>query len=354
MNDSKAYPVILHIIPTLARGGAETLLSNTIPLLKSFHHVVVVFEKVQKEVECNGEVIYLNLSIPRSWVRGILKLRKLIREIKPEIINAHLYWSVILIRFCNTKRIKTFEWYHSDMYNEENTEQFNKQRLWLDKLTQKKSNFKVFVSSYLKDSYSKKIPSKSKKYMIHNFVHSDFFEIQRKPKIDDQIKLLVVGNLRKQKNHEVVLRALSTIPDAKFSTTIVGDGPLRFSLEKLSRELKLKDIQFVGVQENIHSFLSEADIFIMPSLFEGFGISLVEAMAAGLPCIVSDIPVFREVAEDNVMYFNPLNPIELANNLVVLEKTELREKFGQLGFNKALKFNAAKYKVGIQNLFDLQ
>src|SRR5690606_8410612 len=135
-----------------------------------------------------------------------------------------------------------------------------------------------------------------------------YFDVPHSSNSEVYLRILLVGNLRAQKNHQVLLEALSLMAPLKTKTTIIGDGPMMKEIKRLIKSLELKNIELLGSQDNIVPHLARSELFIMPSLFEGFGISLIEAMAAGLPCIVSDIPPFREIGDDSLIYFSPLDP----------------------------------------------
>ncbi len=93
---------------------------------------------------------------------------------------------------------------------------------------------------------------------------------------------------------------------------LVGDGELRSSIQKLVEEKGLnKYIKFLGIREDIPELMNMFDVFVMPSLYEGLPVTLIEAQAAGTPCVVSD-NVTREVDMGlNLVEFVPLDsPVE--------------------------------------------
>ncbi|WP_372529365.1 glycosyltransferase [Parvularcula marina] len=103
--------------------------------------------------------------------------------------------------------------------------------------------------------------------------------------------LLSVGRLVPQKGHEILLHAYSQIieqqPDWKLH--IYGEGPLEQELRELCRELHLpEDDIFKGTTADIAAVYAEADLFVFPSVFEGFGLTVIEAMCAGVPCVAFD------------------------------------------------------------------
>ncbi len=118
-------------------------------------------------------------------------------------------------------------------------------------------------------------------------------------------KMLVhVGRLHPTKNHVFLLQVFSELIRQNFDChlVLVGDGPLRSQLENLARELSLGGrCHFVGDQDAVHRFLGAADLMVFPSLFEGLGIAVVEAQAAGLSVIASDsLPPESDVIPDLV------------------------------------------------------
>lgn len=122
----------------------------------------------------------------------------------------------------------------------------------------------------------------------------------------DDIMLISVGELNENKNHRIVLEAMGKIKHEKhdlFSHLhyfIAGKGELKDTLEKLSRELGIKDhIHLLGFRDDVPELLKSADIFLLPSKREGLSVALMEAMACGLPCIVSDIRGNRDLIRNN-------------------------------------------------------
>jgi glycosyltransferase involved in cell wall biosynthesis len=112
--------------------------------------------------------------------------------------------------------------------------------------------------------------------------------------------VVVVANLRPEKRHDVLIDAaphiLHRFPDAQFH--IIGDGPERARLESLAAARGLsRAIVFFGHQPDVARRLDEADIFVLPSRSEGFPNAVLEAMAAGLPVVASDIAALRELIE---------------------------------------------------------
>lgn len=100
--------------------------------------------------------------------------------------------------------------------------------------------------------------------------------------------LITVGEHSKRKNHQAVLRAAAKLQDIQVLLCGWGDG--QSELEALARELNISErVHFLGFRQDVPAVLAAADAFVFPTLHEGLPVSLMEAMAAGLPCVVSNV-----------------------------------------------------------------
>jgi GalNAc-alpha-(1->4)-GalNAc-alpha-(1->3)-diNAcBac-PP-undecaprenol alpha-1,4-N-acetyl-D-galactosaminyltransferase len=116
--------------------------------------------------------------------------------------------------------------------------------------------------------------------------------------------LIAIGRLHPQKGFDLLIRAFEQI-QAKYpdwQITILGEGPMRSELEELRSQLQLTGrVHLPGLVTNVQQYLYQADIFVMPSRFEGFPMALCEAMASGLPVIATDcLSGPREIVENGV------------------------------------------------------
>jgi GalNAc-alpha-(1->4)-GalNAc-alpha-(1->3)-diNAcBac-PP-undecaprenol alpha-1,4-N-acetyl-D-galactosaminyltransferase len=116
--------------------------------------------------------------------------------------------------------------------------------------------------------------------------------------------LIAMGRLNPQKGFDLLMKAFDRI-QAKYpdwQITILGEGSMRSELEDLRSQLKLTDrVHLPGLVTNVQEYLRQADLFVMPSRFEGFPMALCEAMACGLPVLATDcLSGPRDIIEDGV------------------------------------------------------
>lgn len=147
--------------------------------------------------------------------------------------------------------------------------------------------------------------------------------------LEDAVLLLSVGELNNNKNHETVIRAIS---DMDVHYIIAGQGELQQHLETLIEELNLRDrVKLLGFRSDVKELYEVADIFVFPSFREGLSLSVMEAMASGLPCVASRIRGNSDLLENTEGGFlcDPRDASEFAEKLNLLAaNAALREKMG--------------------------
>lgn len=116
--------------------------------------------------------------------------------------------------------------------------------------------------------------------------------------------LLSVGELNENKNHETIIRAIASLQDPTIRYWIAGTGDGRERLEQVIHELGLEDrVRLLGFRDDVFEIMKAADCFVFPSKREGLGMAALEAMAAGLPIITSNIHGINDYSVDGVTGF---------------------------------------------------
>lgn len=152
---------------------------------------------------------------------------------------------------------------------------------------------------------------------------------------DNQILLLSVGELNKNKNHEAVINALAKLKE-DIIYTVVGKGALDTYLTNLAKE-KNVELRLTGFRKNVVDYYSAADIYILPSIREGLNVSLMEAMACGLPCCAGKIRGNVDLITNKECLFSPFSPEEIAQSIKLVMAS--RDKCGQDNSGKIINFD---------------
>jgi glycosyltransferase involved in cell wall biosynthesis len=196
---------------------------------------------------------------------------------------------------------------------------------------------------------------------LNNFKTADPAKVQmfrEKFGITDQHKVIgTVTRLREEKGNRYFIEAapqvLREFPEARF--IIVGDGPLRDELEKLSQTLNLNaKLYFAGFVSEVAVALAAMDIYVMPSLMEGFPFALAEAMAAGKTVVVTNVGGMKEMVqhEENGLLVPPANNVALAAALVrLLGNPAFCEHLGHAARERSQYFSVERNVMALETLY---
>ncbi len=150
-----------------------------------------------------------------------------------------------------------------------------------------------------------------------------------------------VGRLASVKNYSLLLRAIGEIRAEKVAVVLVGDGPERAALEAEARVLGLGEhLRFLGHREDVATLLAGMDVFVLPSISEGMSNTLLEAMAAGVVVVASNVGGNPEIVRDEIdgLLFESRNQGALRENLERLQADPaLRERLARAGRERVLR-----------------
>lgn len=160
--------------------------------------------------------------------------------------------------------------------------------------------------------------------------------------------LLYVGNAYPHKNLERLILAFNKINKIKKDLKLVLAGKEDYfyrRLKELAKKKNIKNIIFAGfvLDRDLDSFYRQASLYVFPSLYEGFGLPPLEAMANGTPVVSSNHPCMREVLEDSAYYFNARKSDEIAKAIIkASDDKELRNKLIAKGYEQIKKYSWKK------------
>ncbi|MES1038115.1 glycosyltransferase family 4 protein [Peribacillus simplex] len=196
----------------------------------------------------------------------------------------------------------------------------------------------VFQTKWAQSCFSEKIKKKS--HIIPNPINVNVGSSKKKAK-----KIVAVGRLLEQKNHELLIQAFKKVHTEfpEYSLYIYGEGKLRDRLTKLIKEQGLsKSVFLPGNVVNIHEKISDAEIFVLSSDYEGLSNALLEAMMMGLPCISTDCAGSNEVIQnkDNGLLVPIKSEKELIKAMkILIVEDHIRERISHGAKETAKRFS---------------
>ena len=145
------------------------------------------------------------------------------------------------------------------------------------------------------------------------FIYNEEVRKQKRAelKVEDKFVIGHVGRFNLQKNHEFLVKCFADFAKTNDDAVLVliGNGEMQEKIKKMAKEYGIETkVKFLGLREDIPQLLQAMDLFLFPSLFEGLPVTLVEAQAAGLPCVISD------TITDEIMITEQISKVSLSGN----------------------------------------
>lgn len=298
---------ILYVMHSMKVGGIEKLLitiSNELVRENNICLCIISNEYSQEllsRLDNRVKIIYLRRKKLFRRLSYISQLERVIKQNNIDVIHIQqpemmLYYAPMLLLSWNTKKVVTIH----------DTGKI-----------QKIGTINRFLVKFLFDDVVAISEGVKKEILAYNFpehkIHRiynaiDLNEFQLRDHHKSKGGPLVVGNVARvmpsKKGQDILIKAVALLTkenidvNCKFAGAEVERGAIAHMYE-LAESLGIKDkITFLGNVDDIAAFLMSIDLFVLPSRYEGFGISLIEAMATGLPCISSDVPGVNEIIVD--------------------------------------------------------
>lgn len=326
---------ILHVINSLRIGGAEQMVSELIPFLIKKHQSVDVLVIQSRESYLEQKLQHTGVKIWYSpfaqfWNPcNFIFILYLIQKEGYDVVHSHLtyaqLWCSVASVFCRRK-VKFITTEHSS---------FNRRRKlvffrFFDRCIYSGYDHILSISPSTQSSLLSwlRLSNTVKFEVVPNGVNLEKFDkavsISRKtwdiP--DSAIILMMVGRMAEAKDQDTLIRALALLPQ-EYILFLVGDGTTRIHLMKLAEQNQVSErVIFTGNRKDVPELLKMANLYIQSSHWEGMPTTLLEAMAAHVPVLGSDVPGIRGLLMDDMM-FEHANVQNLARKIVSVNKQQL-------------------------------
>ncbi|MGX5025883.1 glycosyltransferase [Enterobacter asburiae] len=317
-------------ITGLQMGGAEKQVCDLADELSSQGHNIQLISFSGKTIfrPKNKSVELVELSMKRnpfSFLKVYFKARKKIIEFQPDIVHSHMVHANIFARLLRitTPMPKLVSTSH-------NSYEGGSLRAFICRITDPLSTLSTNVSQEATESIIKRgSVNKAKVATVHNGINIDNFrfnemnrkKLRREMGVDQQTPVLLsVGRLAPAKDYPNLLRAFAAIKGrtpVEPQLAIIGGGDLETELKALAAELSIADrVHWLGIKTNVNEWMSAADLFVLSSAWEGFGLVVAEAMAAERVVVATDCGGIKEVSGNNGFLVPPHSSAALAEAII--------------------------------------
>lgn len=331
------------------------MLVRVLKELKEYHNIVVTLQEKDyfgNELQCD-EYICLNKPSLLSFPLAAVQLRKLIKKHKVDIVHSHLPQCNFVARLAVPGNIPLVTTIHTSIATAIDYKKWYIRLL--DKLTYTcKSSAIIAVSNgALQDYFSVLHLKPHKTFVLYTFVDTEQYQLQPVSSArDENFRIIAVGALRKGKNYAYLIEAFKKLHDSKIELHIYGNGPEKENIQAAIEVAKVP-VVLKGQVSNIHEVLAGYDLFVMPSMFEGFSLSVLEAMAMQMPMMLSDIPSFKEQCADTAIYFDLNNTDDFVNKFTkIVADKNLRDELALAAKQRVVNnFTLAHHMEGLKKIY---
>jgi len=336
---------IAHIISALGRGGMENSVARLSIAQKALGHEVHVIcirdlGRTADMLSEGGVPVHLLHFRYRLNPASLWRLSQLLRSLGFNVVQTHNYrpnvsgtlaakMAHIPAIFSTIRTVNRWD---------------TRRQFWMDRLMSLWKDGIICVSREVRDRYVEKMKWNPEKYqVIYNGIDPLSFQRSEKAKYlyrryglsEDDVHILCIARLVKIKDHSTLLRAHERVIKQQKNARLLllGGGPLREDLQREVERLALSDhVRFLGHQDNIAEWLSIADVSVLSTHVEGFSLTVLESMAAGIPTIATAVGGNREAIENGVTGFlTPLGDADAIAERVLelLDNPDLRRTIGE-------------------------
>lgn len=343
-------------VPTTSLGGAETMAAQLAKALNKdlFDVSFITNHSLSKTrvldivtSDSNIKIYSLNEDAGMS-LRARKKMMRILKQIKPDVIHTHLHSYPYVMTYAIKHHIPIIH----TMHNMPIFESKKLGRIILKFLFKHKFAIPVGISNIISEQIKELYHVSS--YTIYNPVDVSKFDIKKDKQ--KQFTFITIGRMSEQKNQQLLLKSFRILVNnyKNVKLIFVGDGVLKDDLLKLTNDLKLNDyIEYVGNVNDVENYLKIADAFVLSSIYEGLPMTILEAMAASLPIISTNVGGVKDIVTNNGILVK-VDENDLAKAMLsLIENEKLCNEFKNNSYENAKNYDLSKIVKEYEELYFL-
>ncbi len=339
---------ILQVLPVFILGGVETMCENlSVELKKAGHEVRVLslftqHTPISDRLEEKGiEIRYLDKK--KGFDRAVFgRVKNELRSFQPDVVHTHIYTAKYAQPAASRLGVPALV--HTVCTVAEH--EFGRPDRMVNKyLYRHKGVIPVALSDEIQKSVAElySLNADDIPIVLNGVPLENCRPVAAYP--EKAVRFLHIGRFSPEKNHALLIRAFAKLheklPDARLD--LYGEGALLGECKALAAELQANDyIRFCGTLPSLYDVMHEADVFLLPSVYEGVPMTLIEAMGTGLPCIASRVGGIPDMITDGVngLLIEPTEEALEAAMLHLAGDKALRQRLGEAAGLRSEAFSA--------------
>ena len=339
---------VLHIVGAMYPGGMENFIMNLYENIDrsriQFDFAVHMIKKndYTEKIREMGGIVYELPRLTRKPLKNIRSLYKIVKDNNYKIVIRHTSNALVAPQLWAAKKAGAVTVCHSHNETDPQTAIHRLCRLFINKCADVRFACSINAGKWMFGNGDYKVICNAIDVQKFAYNAQAGERIRREFSLDRKNVYGHIANFIASKNHKFLLQIYAEIAklDKNAAFFCIGDGDLRPEIERQTDELGMRDkIILTGVRSDIPDFMSCFNVLVFPSVFEGLPLTLIEAQASGLPCLVSDTIIDDVIVTENLVEMESIkkSPREWAIKAVEMAKNKERicqfENIAQKGYD---------------------